>query len=92
MEAHANRKSIRPISVLILTGSLFLTGCETLSWVQVNPPPGTHLMPGPETAEIIAITDKVASQFGMQRLTEVGIHRLVADALATQICLTSIRS
>jgi hypothetical protein len=43
LEAHANRNSNRLKSILILF-CLFLTGCETLSWVQVNPPAGTHLM------------------------------------------------
>lgn len=76
MEAHPNRNWIHPISVLILISCLFLTGCETLDWVQVNPPVGKHSMPGPETAEIIAIMDKVASQVGMWRLTQVGLDPL----------------
>jgi hypothetical protein len=67
IEARPNRKWIRSISVLILISCLFLTGCETIDWVQVNPPTGKHSMPRAATAEIISIMDKVASQFGMRR-------------------------
>ena len=82
METQANRNSNRLKSVFTLICCLFLTGCETLSWVQVNPPAGTHLMPRPETAEIIAITDKVASQFGMRRLSQAENNQLAAEVLA----------
>ena len=70
------------ISVLVLILCLFLAGCETGYWVQVNPPIAAHSMPRLETAEIVAITDRIASQFGMRRLTQVENHHFEAERLA----------
>ena len=52
-------------------------------WVQVNPPIGTNSMPRTETAEIIAITDQIAAQFGMHRLTQVENDQFEAETLAS---------
>jgi len=68
----------RSLSLIAPLAFLLVSGCERDTWLRVYPSHRSVAVTGSETSDITAITDRVAEQFGMRRVTELELRQAFA--------------